>query len=66
MSGKLFIQIIVLMFLFVIIKMGTMCMVKQYCPTMMKGKCASVTAKANLCPTCAAKVAAKGCCGVCK
>jgi hypothetical protein len=56
MSGKLFIQIIILMFLFVVIKMGTMCMAKQYCPIMRKSRCASMAAKADLCPTCTAKV----------
>ena len=64
MSGKLFVQIIILMFLFVIIAMGTMCMAKQYCPIMSKSRCASMAAKADLCPTCAAKVtnASKTCC----
>ena len=60
MSRKLFVQIIILMFLFVIIKMGTMCLAKQYCPIMSKNRCATMAAKAGLCPTCTAKVAAMG------
>lgn len=49
MSGKLFIQIIVLMIIFVLIKTSTMCLAKQYCPIMKGMK--------TQCPTCAAKMA---------
>ncbi len=47
MSGKLFIQIVVLMIVFIVLLIGIKCLASAYCPIMSK----------SLCTMCGSKIA---------